>query len=174
MRNVAGIFDGKDYQYYGNVFDADTRVPYLDITLFHVAAKVDLLWNVAPADRAAVRLIEMKIEGMRLTRGKIFQPMHNMLTDATADHSGTHSLTLQAGDQWNGRHYFYALPYSQATDNRAFPLRLTYSYLNQGGATQQKPAKALDIPFYVGTPTLSHDKQGIFVPWVRYNVTIKN
>lgn len=175
FRNSPATIGGKEYRYYGTVFDADTHTPYLDIVLYHVAAKVDLLWNVQQSDRADVRLTQMNIGALRRTRGKVFLPMDNVKSDAGADHTGTHVFPLTVGDQWNGRHYFYALPYAVAETNRVFPLSLTYDYKQKNDAVGTKSVASLDIPFYLGTatPTLSADKQGVYVPWVRYNVAVK-
>ncbi len=172
-RNTPTTVGGKAYRYYGTVFDPLSQNPYLDLVLYHVAAKVDLLWNVVETRRPQVRLRQLKVSGLRRTKGYLFLPTIAPDNDG-ADFTGTHSLTLDVGSQWSGRHYFYALPYrkSDGVGAGTYPLTLTYDYLDYDGMLQPKAATPLNIPFYSGFPTLPSDRQGVFVPWIRYNVTV--
>lgn len=148
-----------DDNYYGTVQDVASAQPNVDnLMLFHVAAKVDLLWNVADDVQSDIRLTEMTVNRLSRT-GYLFRPNENEVPAHDATY--TRAIPINTGNQWDGRAYFYAIPYSNGTN---YPLRLD---LKADG----KPYKtgdagvALDIPYTLST-------KNPYTHWMRGNITI--
>lgn len=143
--------------YYGTVQDVASAQPNVEnLVLFHVAAKVDLIWNVADDKQADIRLTtEMTINGLSRT-GYLFRPNENGVP--ANDKTYTHSIPINIGNQWDGRAYFYGIPYS--VDNR-YPLTLS---LEADG--KKDKTVSLDIPY-------SASSSDPFTHWMRGNITIK-
>ncbi len=143
--------------YYGTVQDVASAQPNVDnLMLFHVAAKVDLLWNVADDVQSDIRLTEMTVNGLSRT-GYLFRPNENGVP--TNDATYTRAIPINIGNQWDGRAYFYAIPYSNGTN---YPLTLD---LKTDGQPDNKKEVALDIPY-----TLSAENP--YTHWMRGNITI--
>lgn len=157
--NLTATIEGNK-QYYGTVQDVASAQPNVDnLMLFHVAAKVDLIWNVADDKQSDIRLTGMTVNGLS-KKGYLFCPNENGVPDGTED-TYTYSIPITEGNQWDGRAYFYAIPYSNGTN---YPLTLD---LKADG----KPYKtgdagvALDIPYTLST-------KNPYTHWMRGNITI--
>lgn len=86
----------------GNITD-----PMQDVTLYHVAAKVDLKWNSTSAIEN-VSVNRVKNEGLY-----IFRPTEN----AYATGSYTETQAMGVDEQYNGRHVFYLPQFATCTYN---------------------------------------------------------
>lgn len=170
---------GDGVKYYGTIKDISSRVPKVDLMLYHVASRVDLMWNVNVDVQSAVKLSAMRIRGLKHNDCYIFQPTMNV-----GDGSATHDLdvSINVGNQWYGRHCFYAIPYRVADNaNSYFPVTVN---LWQGTDTPAtKPSGYFTHTFNIsaqpvdggganvfGSPLLGPGS--VFTPWLRGEVKI--
>lgn len=141
----------------------------VDLLLYHVAAKVDIKWNVVDSMRInktdaskAVRLTYM--EARRLFNGwaYCFQPMRNTVTSLPTEGQNIKIIAdaKDEGQWWEGRAYFYTIPYTVTSDPNYFPLQMT---LRTNGSTGTG---------YQPTLNLKIDTTAVFVPWLRANFNL--
>ena len=109
-------------EYYGTLKDYSSKVPHIDMVLYHVAARVDISWNVA-ADTEAETLELQK--QLRITFQEprknfqtpclLFRPMENVVESADPWPSSGYDLdeliTMNQGNHWYGRQVYYMIPY---------------------------------------------------------------
>lgn len=150
--------------YYGTVQDVASAQPNVDnLMLFHVAAKVDLIWNVADDVQSDIRLTDnITVKGLRRT-GYLFRPNENRVpTNDAATY--TRAIPINIGNQWDGRAYFYAIPYSE---EGKYPITLT---ITKKSATDEIATKevALNIPY---TPT---ETENPYTHWMRGDIRINS
>lgn len=140
----------------------------IDLLLYHVAAKVDITWNVVDTMRInredptkAVRLTYMEARYLFNDYAYCFKPMRN--EKATLPSSGyTVANIVKAEDEglwWEGRTYFYTIPYVVTGNKDYFPLQMRME-TNGSGA------------YYRPTIQLGIDTSTVFVPWLRANFNI--
>ena len=148
-------------QYYGAIKDLNSAVPHVDLILYHVAAKVDLIWNVADDVQSDIRLTDnITVNGLS-RKGYLFRPNEN--TTPTETDKYPHSIPINIGNQWDGRADFYAIPYSE---EGKYPITLT---ITKKSATDEIATKevALNIPY---TPT---ETENPYTHWMRGDIRIK-
>lgn len=162
--------DGENY--YGS-FDKAQRVPHVSLLLYHVAAKVDINWFVAENKRIdretpanAVRLTSMKACNLFNGDAYCFKPMENKQATKLNPSAGTgDTITMvtpsDMGLWWEGRSYFYTIPYTTTEKTGYYPLQMQME-TNESGAIY-KPT------VYLGVNTSSP-----FVPWLRATFNINN
>lgn len=152
-------------EYFGKFDSRYQRVPKLDLLLYHVAAKVDIKWNVVDSVRinkanpsAAVRLTYM--EARRLFDGYAycFKPLRNTLSAVPT--SGGYDIPnmvtpTDEGLWWEGRKYFYTIPYTVEGRPGYFPLQMLMKTNDSYGSG------------YELTLEQTMDTTGVFVPWLR-------
>lgn len=142
---------GTPSRYYGTLTDADETV---ELMLYHVAARVDVQWNVVGETFQATHKVSTLAVGDETDNLKerncfLFKPMANV-------GHGTGGYTLPAlktdtevSRQWYGRTSFYTIPYT-AEGKFTFPLvvngQTTLVRLNMSGADP------------------------VFAPWIRVNL----
>ena len=149
-------------QYYGAIKDLNSAVPHVDLILYHVAAKVDLIWNVADDVQSDIRLTDnITVNGLS-RKGYLFRPNEN--TTPTETDKYPHSIPINIGNQWDGRADFYAIPYSE---EGKYPITLT---ITKKSATDEIATKevALNIPY---TPT---ETENPYTHWMRGDIRIKS
>ena len=160
--NVAG-------DYYGAFSNKDEKlkVPHVHLMLYHVAAKVDIKWNVQEDKRinketpsAGVRLTYMEARRLYNANAYCFKPMRN--TKATLPSSGGYDIPnivteSDEGLWWEGRAYFYTIPYTVEGDEDYFPLQMLMRTNGSSGTGYQLTLKQ------------AIDTADIFVPWIRGN-----
>lgn len=160
--------DGENY--YG-AFKKEQRAPHLDLLLYHVAAKVDITWNVADSARVKapgvtpIRLTSMKACKLFNGNAYCFKPMKNVYDSDDPLASGAEVSIVTPTDEglwWEGRAYFYTIPYTTTkTDYEDyFPLQMQME-TNESGNT------------YTPTIYMQIDKSDPFVPWLRATFNIK-
>ena len=148
----ADYLDGGEY--YGSVPSPTDKTPTVALTLYHVAAKMDIIWNVAADLRQDVRLRQLQFRNLRSKGCLLFRPMHN-----TQPPSSTYQVTVtpDIGSQWMGRYVFYAMPYRQGS---VMPLEV---HLWQDGDTSDNGhSQTIDIQM----------AETVFAPWIRQDLTI--
>lgn len=146
-----------NYEYDGHYYALFERsegqnMMNIHLLLYHVAAKVDLKWNIVDSQRDDMRLSYMQARSLFNGDAYLFKPTHNTLTAVPDDGYTRQIISSDIGLQWEGRSYFYTIPY---TVNNKFPLRL-----------QLKQNDENDIY----TITLNKDfttADEVFVPWLR-------
>lgn len=160
--------DGENY--YGS-FDKAQKVPHVSLLLYHVAAKVDITWNVADSARVKapgvtpIRLTSMKACKLFNGNAYCFKPMKNVYDSDDPLASGAEVSIVTPTDEglwWEGRSYFYTIPYTTTkTDYEDyFPLQMQME-TNESGNT------------YTPTIYMQIDKSDPFVPWLRATFNIK-
>ena len=153
-----------DGEYYGTFDCIPQRSTQVNMMLYHVAAKVDLQWNVVDSMRIlsdpaeAVRLTYM--EARRLYNGNAycFRPLRNTMSSLPT--SGGYDIPnivtpADEGLWWEGRTYFYTIPYTVEGARNYFPLQLLMRTNGSSGTGYQL---TLNQPI---------DTAGVFVPWIR-------
>lgn len=156
--NLTATIEGNK-QYYGTIEEVNSAVPHVDnLMLFHVAAKVDLIWNVADNVQSDIRLTGITVNGLS-RKGYLFRP--NEYTTPTETDKYTHSIPIHTGNQWDGRAYFYAIPYSE---EGKYPITLT---ITKKSATDEIATKevALNIPYTTENP---------YTHWMRGDIRINS
>ncbi len=156
-------------KYYGAFDCVPHRSTRLSLMLYHVAAKVDLQWSVVDSMRIrsnpseAVRLTYM--EARRLYNGNAycFMPLRN--TMPTLPTSGGYDIPnivtpADEGLWWEGRTYFYTIPYTVEGAKDYFPLQLLMRTNGSAGTGYQL---TLNQPI---------DTAAVFVPWIRGNFSL--
>lgn len=155
-----------DGAYYGEFTTEGKMAQRINLMLYHVAAKVDLKWNVVDSMRInmsdpsqAVRLTYL--EARRLYNGYAycFKPMRNTVAALPASGYDIPDIVTPAdeGLWWEGRAYFYTIPYTVEGEKRYFPLQLLMRTNGSSGTGYQL---TLNQPI---------DTAAVFVPWLRGN-----
>jgi hypothetical protein len=144
-------------EYYGTVqnYAITGESPYVEnFILYHVAAKLDVIWNVADEKQGTVRLNKLDVTSLKKTGCKVFSPLeNNSVPESTYDES----ITIDVGAQWYGRHSFYIIPYNN--NNTIYPVKLNL-YKNGNTSTADKSV-TIDAEYKSGTPA-----NDIFTPWI--------
>src|SRR3712207_2464589 len=143
-------------KYYGEVTDYATNYPSVDMVLYHVAARLDRDWNVAPAIQPNVRLSGISVSDLKKENCYLFRPMEN---DGAGANTYTYDLPVNIGNQWYGRHYFYIIPYKNGGE---FPIRLQ---MRKNGSTVNK-LQQVNIQIAKTSP--------VFTPWMYGQIAINN
>ncbi|MBQ7448700.1 MAG: hypothetical protein IJS73_02720 [Paludibacteraceae bacterium] len=143
--------------YYGEITDI-SQGNYIDLLLYHVASKVDFIWNIPQDKQQQIKITNITAKNLYEGECYMFKPM--ALRHGTL--SSGYDLQLAndvAGTWWSGREYFYTIPY-QTVDN-VFPLQLQFSIKTNETSTynltMRKNMTAADE---------------VFVPWVRGQLTL--
>lgn len=162
-------YTGSGANYYGSFF-ATQNVPHLDLLLYHVAAKVDLMWNVKENLRGDVKISYIAAEHLYDGPSYVFKPTENMIAGAAYESGYTMPIlsVLSPGTQWNGRAYFYAIPYRKNNNASGdYPLQLRL--LKNGDDAANPSAATSYYKTIVDTrvPT-------VWTSWIRGQITIKN
>ena len=95
--------------YYGTV---KLNSGVIRMMLYHVAAKVDVKWNVVEDKQDDYYISYIQARQLKQKNCLLFKPTENTWT--SDDDASNYSLDLVDGDigrQWLGRQYFYAIPY---------------------------------------------------------------
>lgn len=157
-------------EYYGSFTSTDHGVVSLDMMLYHIASKVDLKWSVEESVRVnssnpseAVRLTYLGVRNLLNGNVYAFKPTEN--TVATLPSSGYNipNIVTKTDESlwWEGRTYFYTIPFRVTGSGNYFPIQLTLrTNGNEEGSGYQL---TLNQPYDPTSP---------FVPWIRGNITL--
>jgi hypothetical protein len=146
------------------------RVPTVNLLLYHVAAKVDIKWNVVDSMRInktdpskAVRLTYMEAKNLYNGLAYCFKPMRNTvaLLPETGKTIGIVTDAANEGQWWEGRSYFYTIPYTLTSDPNYFPLQMTLRTNGTTTGTGYQPTLKMRI-----------NTAAVFVPWLRANFNL--
>ena len=148
--------------YYGTFQNLTSNVASLDLLLYHLAAKVDLKWNVVDSmriksdPRDAVRLTYMDACNLYTGPSYCFRPMENEVASVLTE--GKTRQIVRPDDEglwWEGRSYFYTIPYTVTSKPNYFPLQMVMKTNNSTGVG------------YKPTLNMRVDTSSPFVPWLR-------
>ena len=156
--------------YYGSFNSSYQRVPHVNLLLYHIAAKVDIKWNVEESNRInktdptkGVRLTYMQVRNLFNSDAYCFKPMRNVSGSAltTGETIAIIDNSEDEGRWWEGRYYFYTIPYTITEGGKQYyPLQMT---LKTNGSTGTG---------YQPTLNLKIDTTAVFVPWLRANFNL--
>ncbi len=154
-------------QYYGSYSSIGNNHPTLNLMLYHVAAKVDLKWNVADTARIksdpsqAVRLTSLSARRLYNGWSYVFRPMENTVESLPTSGYEINDIVTPSdeGLWWEGRYYFYTIPY-HIRNTDYFPLQLVMRTNNLSGDGYRV---TINQPFDPTSP---------FAPWVRADLRL--
>ena len=156
-----------DTAYYGSFSSVYAKVPHLNLMLYHVAAKVDITWSVADSARVKaagvnpIRLTHMDACNLFNDSAFCFKPMKNVETSKVTTTDSVHIVTrTDEGLWWEGRSYFYTIPYTTTGKAGYFPL-------------QMKMATNDSTKYCCPTIYLNVENDTTFVPWLRATFNVK-
>lgn len=158
-------YNGNGVAYYGSFFAAQ-NVPHLDLLLYHVAAKVDLMWNVKENLRGDVKISYIAAENLYNGPCYVFKPTENVVAAEVYSSGYTKEILKEAtpcpGTQWNGRKYFYAIPYkNNDSPTPHYPLQLR---LQKGGDSPEGEN------YY--SKVVKTDIPEVWTSWIRGQISI--
>ena len=156
-------------RYYASFSTAGERVPHVSLQLYHVAAKVDIKWSVDKNKRInknnpseAVRLTSMKAKNLFNGNAYCFKPMENS-SGATPVSNEEEITIVQSTDEglwWEGRSYFYTIPYTTTDKPGYYPLQMQMATNDSGDHNR--------------TIYLQVNTSSPFVPWLRATFNLDN
>ena len=157
-----------DGQYYCSYDCSTSRGSRVDMILYHVAAKVDIKWNVVDSMRInlsdptkAVRLTYMDARRLYNGYAYCFKPLRNTVAELPSSGYDIHLVTpSDEGLWWEGRAYFYTIPYTVNGAKDYFPLQMLMRTNGSMG------------PGYQLTLNQPIDSAEVFVPWLRGNFNL--
>lgn len=151
-------------QYYCS-FDCSSGTSFtVDLLLYHVAAKVDIKWNVEDSVRIdrvtpanGVRLTYMDAIHLYTGDAYCFKPMENVVEGSPLSTGDTVHIVgpNDEGLWWEGRSYFYTIPYTTTATPGYYPLQMKMQTNGTGSAG------------YTPTLYLKIKTAEPFVPWLR-------
>jgi hypothetical protein len=145
-----------DSRYYGTV-DVGSEGARLSLMLYHVAAKVDMMWNIDKTKQVTNRLTYIQARKLKQLGCQLFKPTEN--TWSSADDDSNYTFDLMDADvsrQWYGRQYYYVIPY-MVDSKYAIYLHM----LKNGDDKSANENSGYNLTIK-RTPT-----SDIFVPWLR-------
>lgn len=157
------LTDRSEYaQYYGTVLDAGSKIPHVSMVLYHVAARLDVMWDVQkdaeghePANK---RITGIKVTNLKSKGCKLFTPTENaVVTGGNYSTAGGYTESFlpygstNASMFWQGREVRYVI---QQGDNN---IPLTGNLQLNGSA--ERPLSA--------TIQMETPYSDIFTSWMR-------
>ena len=139
-----------------------------NLLLYHVASKVDLIWNVPDDQQTTFNVKSIVAKQLYRKESYIFKPNMNQGKPDIGDANESYRLEVKnsadVGMQYKGRYYFYTIPYYYTdTGYDYFDIVLETQFAN-GESTNQ----------YDLTLKKHVDKNQPFVPWIRGNMQFNN
>lgn len=144
-------------QYYYTIFNAQEAEGRITRIIYHVAAKVDVNWNVDPTRQADYRITHIEARRLKQKDCYLFRQTENTWT-SPADDAVNYSQVIMhddVGQQWYGRQYFYTIPYGTT-----FNTHLHFLTNDDDPATYAATGYNLKLTKNMAT-------YPIFTPWLR-------
>ena len=124
-----------DGAYYGTVIDLNTNTPSVNVMLYHVAARLDIKWNVEDERRQSFALGALSVNNLP-KQCYLFQPtLNNVPADANA-YSESIVSSFSPTTAWSGRKVVYVPQVNDGSKN--FPVRLHYTNAADNNAAGTK------------------------------------
>ena len=142
--------------YYGTVKNMLTAtIPSLRLVLYHVASKVDIMWNVPSDNQDNVKVRRVEVKNLFNGNSFLFKPTENLNSSIT-DGGDTYSFNNEVGRWWNRREYFYTIPYLSSEGKCSLYVDFTLENTSGSGVPNPKyeVTKEMSMP-------------AVFTPWIR-------
>lgn len=162
------LTDRSEYaQYYGTVLDAGSKIPHVSMVLYHVAARLDVMWDVKKTakgqENTSRRITGIKVSNMQSKNCSLFTPTENTaVTNSNYTTVGGYTESFlpygsnNASLFWQGREVRYVI--QQGKNNVPFTGTI------QLNGTEEK---TLDATIQINTPY-----NFIFTSWMRGYIEI--
>lgn len=182
-------------EYYGTLKDYASKVPSINLILYHVAAKIDVSWSVDESIQNKVKLVAFQARDLQEYDAYLFKPLQKTYNESssnlfgkqegynvwlinnTATPSGSNYVFGDdvIGLQWFGRGYFYAL-LGKATDNNYYIKMLVQNQAKYKSDNTKGHYFLIEISKdkVKGTKNIGIDGEPVFTPWVRATVRVKS
>jgi hypothetical protein len=117
-----------DGAYYGTVIDLNTNTPSVNVMLYHVAARLDIKWNVAEERRKTFALGALSVSNLP-KKCYLFRPTENALPDNAGDaYSEPVVSSFSPTTAWSGRRAVYVPQVNnRAAEFPEFPVTLSFT-----------------------------------------------
>ncbi len=120
-----------DATYYGTVKDLHTNTPSVNVMLYHVAARLDLKWNVNEERRENFALGALSVSNLP-KECYLFRPTENQPPTVDDDaYSEAVVSSFSPTTAWSGRRAVY-VPQVSVIDAKEFPVTLSYTNAKNG------------------------------------------
>ena len=121
-----------DATYYGTVKDLHTNTPSVNVMLYHVAARLDLKWNVGEERRNSFALGALSVSNLP-KKCYLFRPTENQPPEDDDAYSEPVVSSFSPTTAWSGRRAVY-VPQVSVIDAKKFPVTLNYTDAANGNA----------------------------------------
>jgi hypothetical protein len=111
-------------KYYGSVNDLNSNTPRVNVMLYHVAARLDLKWNVEEERRKTFALGTLSVSDLPKSC-YLFKPTENTDPGTGNGYSDIVVSKFDATTAWSGRKVVYVPQVSDGARN--FPVNLSYT-----------------------------------------------
>lgn len=104
-------------QYYGTIKDLNTNKPWCNVVMYHVGARVDVIWNVDPTVQSSVKISHFDLRWNMKQPCYLFKPVENTNPTSGSDKWDWKIIDDKYGDpdmvatQWYGRAVTYVPAY---------------------------------------------------------------
>ena len=112
-----------DATYYGTVKDLHTNTPSVNVMLYHVAARLDLKWNVGEERRQNFALGALSVSNLP-KECYLFRPTENQPPEDDDAYSEPVVSSFSPTTAWSGRRAVYV---PQVSDAKEFPVTLSFT-----------------------------------------------
>lgn len=121
-----------DATYYGTVKDLHTNTPSVNVMLYHVAARLDLKWNVGEERRETFALGALSVSNLP-NKCFLFRPTENQPPEDDDTYSEVVVSSFSPTTAWSGRRAVY-VPQVKVSNEVAefFPVTLSYTNAKNG------------------------------------------
>lgn len=171
-------------EYYGTLKDYSSKVPHIDMVLYHVAARVDISWNVAADTEAETLKLQKQLritfqEPLKnfQTPCLLFRPMENVVRSNDPWPSPAYDLneliTMNQGNHWYGRQVYYMIPYKFKNSSSSYNNQLIVNWrmvVNEEYNTDNNNA-TYGKNITIGVPWPDGN---VFVPSIRGVIRVKS
>ena len=154
-------YNNTDGDYYGTVDNITSKIPSVNLVLYHVASKVDLMWNVQTDMQSKMKIKDLTVKNLYSGPCYLFRPRENVV-GAEKLTTGGYNLTLatdNVGTWWQGREYIYTIPYNNNDSPSSFPLQMEFSIGDTDAATT--------VTYNLTLKKNMTGSSEVFVPWIR-------
>ena len=102
----------RDANYYATIDGFSTSTPSIDLRLYHMAAKVDLMWNIDPNIQGQTKINGLYFFEQLRTDCYMFRLTENpRVTNSEWEKWFGTKVKTDIGNQWYGRYSFYTIPF---------------------------------------------------------------
>ncbi len=152
-------------EYYGTINNITSKVPSVNIMLYHVASKVDLMWNVPAEMQSKMKVKGLKVKNLYHGQCYLFRPTENeYAAEKLTSGYEIELATNSAGTWWQGREYIYTIPYKNNESTQRFPLQMEFAIEDTELATDQTYNLTIK-------KSMNGVQTDVFVPWIRTQMT---